>query len=740
MKKYIVASLIALQLFAPGFDKSWLGSIAIGATVIPSRFKDAVVSGALSVGATTVANSRAALDVGGTTKGILAPRLTLAQRDAITSPPNGLVIYNTTTNSLNIFNGTSWGSIGGGGGMADNVVQLSSIWEATKQDNVNADASVGDWVAFADAATAAPTGDLTGGSPNTTCLRTTTAGEILNGTGSFEMTLNSGASRQGEGCSVSVYVNPSNTGKDLYFSFPFQTSGALTSGDLTLAVYDVTAAALIQPEQIAYIATVSGGALARVAVPFSATGRQLRIALYVARTATTALSVQYDDVILAAKIAALGMAATNWQSFTPTGGWVANTTYTGKWRRVGDTLEMDVSVSLSGAPTGYLTLDLPTGYSIDTAKLSNFAGFPTAQAMGIWGGYDGAAFQGGTVTYNTATSVYLVGSTYTDAVSATVPVTWGNTDTINARIKVPVVGFDTNVTMASDPSAVPVVVQSTTSASTSVTAADTLLPFATEVSDSHGAWSSDAFTAPVAGDYIISANIAFSSAAFSNDNFVFLRLYKNAAYIKNIGEWAAQGANTVSPKVWGSGVVSLAKGDTLQIYANSSQTVALNGVADRNTVSISRITGASSAALDWPRSEVTVDTGNGHGSTNNKIRRFTNTIASRGTAITYADSAANGGSFTLNEAGVYSVTYSDYYTGGSAHMGVSLSSNQLTDSITDITATHRKCISGTPAANVMTSVSCKFNATIGDVVRAHTNGNPDGNNIYSAFTITKVSH
>ena len=41
-------------------------------------------------------------------RGLLIPRLTTAQRNAITSPADGLMIYNTTTKSINFYNNTSW--------------------------------------------------------------------------------------------------------------------------------------------------------------------------------------------------------------------------------------------------------------------------------------------------------------------------------------------------------------------------------------------------------------------------------------------------------------------------------------------------------------------------------------------------------------------------------------------------------------------------------------------------------
>lgn len=53
-------------------------------------------------------DSTAKLQVDSTTQGFLPPRMTGTQRDAIESPASGLIIYNTTTNKAQCYNGTSW--------------------------------------------------------------------------------------------------------------------------------------------------------------------------------------------------------------------------------------------------------------------------------------------------------------------------------------------------------------------------------------------------------------------------------------------------------------------------------------------------------------------------------------------------------------------------------------------------------------------------------------------------------
>lgn len=51
------------------------------------------------------------VDIVSTTEGILIPRMTTTQRDAIVSPTTGELIYNTTTNQFNYYNGSTWLSL-----------------------------------------------------------------------------------------------------------------------------------------------------------------------------------------------------------------------------------------------------------------------------------------------------------------------------------------------------------------------------------------------------------------------------------------------------------------------------------------------------------------------------------------------------------------------------------------------------------------------------------------------------
>ena len=58
----------------------------------------------------------AAVHITSTTKGFLPPRMITTDKTSIVSPVAGLIVYDNTVNALNVYNGTSWISLGAGGG------------------------------------------------------------------------------------------------------------------------------------------------------------------------------------------------------------------------------------------------------------------------------------------------------------------------------------------------------------------------------------------------------------------------------------------------------------------------------------------------------------------------------------------------------------------------------------------------------------------------------------------------
>lgn len=115
--KTTIASVAAVMTLAPLSAKRFVlnctgvvgknGAIADAWVVwVPASLD---TTGSLALGA-LAANAKAILDLTSTTLGFLPPRMTGTQRDAITAPPEGLVIYNTSTHKLNVFT-TGWEAV-----------------------------------------------------------------------------------------------------------------------------------------------------------------------------------------------------------------------------------------------------------------------------------------------------------------------------------------------------------------------------------------------------------------------------------------------------------------------------------------------------------------------------------------------------------------------------------------------------------------------------------------------------
>ncbi len=92
-----------------------------------------IVAQGVGIG-TSTPNPSAQLDISSTSKGILLPRMTEAEKNAIPSPALGLMVFNTTTGSFQYYNGVSWSNISHSGiisGTANKVAKFNSPWGLT---------------------------------------------------------------------------------------------------------------------------------------------------------------------------------------------------------------------------------------------------------------------------------------------------------------------------------------------------------------------------------------------------------------------------------------------------------------------------------------------------------------------------------------------------------------------------------------------------------------------------------
>jgi hypothetical protein len=104
--------------FAVTIPMPQMVAYGVETTPAPRRFRvdldlegrDIYDVGSLGIGI-SAPDASASLDMTSTAKGFLPPRLSEVDRDAISTPAAGLVIYNTDDNVLNFFNGSVWGAV-----------------------------------------------------------------------------------------------------------------------------------------------------------------------------------------------------------------------------------------------------------------------------------------------------------------------------------------------------------------------------------------------------------------------------------------------------------------------------------------------------------------------------------------------------------------------------------------------------------------------------------------------------
>lgn len=163
-------------------------------------------------------------------------------------------------------------------------------------DNPSAETGTDGWATYADAAGTTPV-DGTGGSANVTLTRTTTAGEILRGDASFELTVDA-ANRQGEGFSYDFTIDKADQNKVLGIWFDVDATDAnYVDDDLQVFIYDKDQSQLITPTSPTNGYKIKGNQYRhRVAfAPYDTSSNDYRLIIHVASTNASGYSVRFDN-------------------------------------------------------------------------------------------------------------------------------------------------------------------------------------------------------------------------------------------------------------------------------------------------------------------------------------------------------------------------------------------------------------------------------------------------------------
>jgi hypothetical protein len=180
-----------------------------------------------------------------------------------------------------------------------------------------------------------------------------------------------------------------------------------------------------------------------------------------------------------------------------------------------------------------------------------------------------------------------------------------------------------------------------------------------------------------------------------------------------------------------------------KIRVNSDGTPSADNAKNTFTLSLTENSipaNFSNVLPQWSQSDssIRLNTGNGYGSTNTAIKRFSNVVENLGSDITYADSATLGASFTANSDGIYNISYTEQVS-VAAYIGLSKNSSQLSTAIFNISTADRLSMASPASAGYNGVVSWSGYLAKGDVIRAHNDGVAQGaQSDRSSFTISKV--
>lgn len=145
--------------------------------------------------------------------------------------------------------------------------------------------------------------------------------------------------------------------------------------------------------------------------------------------------------------------SSEWQAYTPTGSWNTGVTYRGMWRRVGDSIEIQVSLQITGTPnntdltfTNAQLFNGLSGLTVNSSKLASPGGNNDPATVGV-GAYDdqGTANRGGlTAFWDTGASLLnIAGPDFSD-LAQNAPITWASGDAISFKVTLPIVGWRSN--------------------------------------------------------------------------------------------------------------------------------------------------------------------------------------------------------------------------------------------------------------------------------------------------------
>ncbi len=499
------------------------------------------------------------------------PKASKATLDALTRKEATLV-YASDTDKVYYDDGSILKLVGSGSGGAVNFISDGDA----EGSNI--------WTAYADAAGTRPV-DGTGGSPTVTATISSTT--PLAGTNSFLLT--KGASNtQGQGIATTFSVDLAYRAKVVQIEFDYLvSSGTFVAGsssadsDVIAYIYDITNSTLIEPSSIKLLSnstTLGDKFVANFQT--SATGASYRLILHCATTSASAYTLKIDNIRVGPSSYVYGTPITDWATYTPSNtqglGTIASVNL--KWRRVGDTMQIQGGFTTGTVTASTAQLGLPSGttiggtsstraYAGETirnggSRITNFA-IQGVTYLTFGGGASSHGDLPGNSAFGSAEALYIT--------AFDIPISgWSSSVQVSDSYDGRQIGFRAN------------------NSSTTINATPAKIVWTNTNQDDVAGYSSGTYTIRSAGWYDVAAAL-YVSGTPTVDQTSQLFIYRNGAAIKGytLRYKVASATTTSIGPVADSFYFNI--GDTVEIYASSEITTpAISSSTTLNTFFIGK--------------------------------------------------------------------------------------------------------------------------------------------------------
>ena len=285
-----------------------------------------------------------------------------------------------------------------------------------------------------------------------------------------------------------------------------------------------------------------------------------------------------------------GPVTSDWINYTPTIGGVTGGSYTatGKYRRVGDTLDCSAKIIWNTIFTGGTTptISLPSGLIVDTFKIvddGSRISYGTASFRDV--GTD--LYKGFVTVAGGSVSVYpyaddapsSASSISNQIVSTTIPFTWANNDEIYVKFSVPILGWSSSQVLSSDSGARQIYAYNNKGTATgSISAVESTVVFPAMTKDKTASYNATTgeYTLPESGAYFVASTVETSGTyALNTDDTIYVQCAGTSIF-----GFGKRSDSSSSRKCYsGSGMFEGVKGDVVRVRITSAGTGVVYGAA-----------------------------------------------------------------------------------------------------------------------------------------------------------------